>query len=136
MHSQICPALCMVSLLNPSSPTRCPPREQHTIFRVKADSNIIMLRRIFRHVKTQIIPVLVSFTLRKRELGIHDPNVVSARSAEGLEYVGALQSEIHAGPLAEVLEEGHKLDHLVSFHDLNSCNAGFPPFVVHNRAAT
>lgn len=73
--------------------------------------------------------------LWQRELGIYNPNAVFARSAKGLEQISALQNEIHERAVAKVLEEGQKLDDLISFNDLNSCNTGFPPLVVDDRSA-
>lgn len=128
-----------------------------TFLGIKRDMNIIMFARIIRHIQTDKVRRTTSATTDatsatgatpatlllgripgpgQRELGVDQADDALARSLKGFVHVGALELEIHAAAVAEILEEGQQLERLGLLHDLDPTRAGFP-FLVdgHHHAA-
>lgn len=91
-----------------------------------------MFAGVFRDIDAYEILGRIVARLGQREFGIDDANEIDAGAREGLEDVGALQREIHAGALREVPEKANQLNHLVLFDYLQARGAGFPAFIDRN----
>jgi hypothetical protein len=88
-----------------------------------------MLPRVIRHIQTNKPRNLTILTLRQRKLRIHNLDLEFPRSAETLEDVGTLEGEVHAFAMAEVAEEGEKLDGFLLLDYLDAGFVCFPFFV-------